>query len=171
MAKSHKIRIIKKNKQWKIIPDIKNICEISCKSVLNSLLQLKDYNFSINISLSDNNTVQELNYRFLKKNNPTNILSFPCFIFHSKHDIVKTLSKEDDNNIMLGDIIMAFETIKDEAKEQGKTIENHIKHLLVHATLHLFGYDHKNKKDEKEMEKLEIEILQQYLGVTNPYII
>ncbi len=68
----------------------------------------------------------------------------------------------------LGDIILALETLKREAEEQDKRLEDHFSHLLVHGTLHLLGYDHMKINEAKEMENLEIHILNG-LGVENPY--
>ncbi len=69
---------------------------------------------------------------------------------------------------MLGDIVLAFETIAREAVEQNKDFSAHLTHLLVHGTLHLLGYDHENDQEAQEMEGLEIEILKK-MGINNPY--
>jgi len=68
----------------------------------------------------------------------------------------------------LGDIAIAFETCTREAAAQGKPFAAHVSHLLVHATLHLLGYDHITAQDAALMEGLEVEILAT-LGVPNPY--
>jgi probable rRNA maturation factor len=68
----------------------------------------------------------------------------------------------------LGDIAIAWETCAREAAEQGKALETHVTHLLVHATLHLLGYDHQNDEDAALMEGTEIRVLAR-LGVANPY--
>ena len=70
--------------------------------------------------------------------------------------------------ISLGDIILGYETMAAEAKEQGKALEAHILHLIIHGTLHLLGYDHVDEQEAKDMEALEIKILSA-LGVENPY--
>ena len=69
---------------------------------------------------------------------------------------------------MLGDIILADETIAREALELEKTFDAHLTHLLVHGFLHLFGYDHMNDADAERMEALETRILAD-LGVSDPY--
>ena len=75
---------------------------------------------------------------------------------------------DDDRERLLGDVILAFETINREAREQGKTFENHLCHLIVHGVLHLLGYDHEDDPGAEEMESLEISALAQ-IGVPNPY--
>ena len=70
--------------------------------------------------------------------------------------------------IALGDIAIAWETCAREAAEQGKAIENHVTHLLVHAILHLLGYDHIHDEDAALMEQIEIRLLESE-GIINPY--
>jgi probable rRNA maturation factor len=69
---------------------------------------------------------------------------------------------------MLGDIAIAYETMRREADEEGKPFDDHLSHLAVHGFLHLIGYDHENDADAEEMEALETEILAQ-LGIPDPY--
>lgn len=101
--------------------------------------------------LADDETIRSLNYDFRGKNKPTNVLSFP--------------SDERDE---LGDVILAYETIAKEANVQGKTLNAHTTHLIVHGTLHLLGFDHENEQDALKMESLEIKILSK-LAIENPY--
>lgn len=68
----------------------------------------------------------------------------------------------------LGDIAIAYDTCRREAEAAGLVIAAHVTHLLVHATLHLLGYDHIDDKDAALMEGIEIEILGK-LGISDPY--
>lgn len=111
---------------------------------------IKDEHLSILLTNDDH--IQQLNRDFRNKDKPTNVLSFP--------------DGEDD---YLGDIAVAFETIKREAEEQNKTIHHHFIHMLVHGVLHLKGYDHESDEEAEEMEALEIKILAD-MGIKNPYI-
>ena len=74
----------------------------------------------------------------------------------------------DDNSCVLGCSAFAYETIDRESKEQGKSFDDHMKHLVVHSVLHLLGYDHVENEEAEKMEDLEIKILKT-LGVNNPY--
>jgi len=110
--------------------------------------------------LANDEALRNLNKKFRGKDRPTNVLSFPA------QDLdLKNYRKFTSDFIILGDIAVAYETVKQEAKAQGKKFADHLRHLLIHATLHLAGYDH-----GRAMEKLEIKVLQNY-GIKNPYII
>lgn len=105
----------------------------------------------ISLVFADNDFVQVLNANYRGKDKPTNVLSFP-----------------QDEPELLGDVILAYETVKCEADEQNKTFEDHTRHLIVHGTLHLLGYDHIEDEEAEEMEALEIKILAD-MGIKNPY--
>ena len=70
--------------------------------------------------------------------------------------------------LLLGDVVLAYETVRREAGEQEKPFEDHLRHLVVHGVLHLLGYDHDDAADAAAMEAREIAILAE-LGVPNPY--
>jgi probable rRNA maturation factor len=68
----------------------------------------------------------------------------------------------------LGDVVLAYETIAREAAEQGKTLADHLAHLVVHGVLHLVGYDHEAAADAERMEALERTVLSG-IGIADPY--
>jgi probable rRNA maturation factor len=70
--------------------------------------------------------------------------------------------------VLLGDVVLAFETVRDEAAEQNKPLGDHLRHLVAHGVLHLLGFDHESEAEAAEMEAREIEILAG-LGVPDPY--
>jgi probable rRNA maturation factor len=70
--------------------------------------------------------------------------------------------------MLMGDVVLAFETVAREAQEQGKSLADHLRHLVVHGVLHLIGYDHEAPDDAERMEALETEALAR-LGVADPY--
>ncbi len=124
-------------------------------------------NFEIAVTLADDKMLKELNHTYRGMNKPTNVLSFPQM--KMKGVTAKTLDQLSNKApIPLGDVVLAQQTIAKECKEQGKTLENHTIHLIVHGTLHLLGYDHMGAKDTKAMEKLECDILAS-LGYPDPY--
>lgn len=128
---------------------------------------LKKRELAIGITLADNKTIKKLNRVWRGKDTPTNVLSFPQI--DCKHLRAGDLTPfPRQKPLPLGDVILAYETIQKEAKNQGKKLEDHVIHLIIHGVLHLFGYDHMSKKDAKTMEKLECDILA-VLGYPDPY--
>ncbi len=111
---------------------------------------------SIDILLTDNHAMQNLNRNYRNKNIPTNVLSFNG----------KTTPPYD----IIGNIAISYDKVLAESKAQEKTFENHFIHLTVHGMLHLLGFDHKQRSDAKKMEAKEQEILQ-YFNISNPYIL
>ena len=70
--------------------------------------------------------------------------------------------------LLLGDVVIAFETVAREAGEQAVPLEDHLRHLIVHGVLHLLGHDHQTQDEAVRMEALETSILVE-LGVPDPY--
>lgn len=103
--------------------------------------------------LTDDARMQALNRDHRGKDAPTNVLSFPA---------------AGPDEAFLGDIALGLETLEREAGEQGKSLEDHLTHLVVHGVLHLLGYDHMEADEAEAMEGLETRILTG-LGVSDPY--
>lgn len=113
--------------------------------------------YALSVLLTDDDTVQKLNRDWRGKDSPTNVLSFPAEM--------PAIPGEPD---FLGDIALARETCEREAALDGKPLDDHLKHLVVHGVLHLLGYDHLDKAEAEEMESTETRILAG-LGVPDPY--
>ena len=138
--------------------------EATLKIVTDLVWFLKENkNFSINLCLSNDETVHHLNKTFRNMDKPTNVLSFANIDGEDFEDIL-----EKQTDIELGDIIISFERLKAESEELDVPFEDHFKHLLAHGILHILGYDHMIDEERLEMEKIEIDILSQ-LGVPDPY--
>lgn len=110
------------------------------------------------ILLTDDETVRDLNARFRSKDRPTNVLSFPAA------DMPGAAPRP------LGDIVLAYGVCAAEATDQGKTLTNHLTHLVVHGVLHLLGRDHEIEAEAEAMEAEERAVLAR-LGVADPYIL
>lgn len=106
---------------------------------------------------------QQLNRDYRGKDKPTNVLSFPMQMEAAFMPVEETGMDE-----MLGDLAICAQVVEDEAREQGKSLEAHWAHMVVHGMLHLQGFDHIEDDEAERMEQLEINILQQ-LGFANPY--
>ena len=113
----------------------------------------------------DDARIADLNADFRGKPQPTNVLSWPS-VEHVEHAPGAHPPRPDTDE--LGDIAIAFETCTREAATQGKTFDAHVTHLLVHAILHLAGYDHLNDPDAETMEAAERSLLLP-LGISDPY--
>lgn len=113
----------------------------------------------IALLFTDDAAIAELNAAWRGKNSPTNVLSFPA---------PSDMPLPEDEIRPLGDIVLAFGVSAREAEDQGKTLQDHAAHLIVHGTLHLLGYDHETDSEADAMERLETGILNG-LGIRDPY--
>lgn len=127
-------------------------------------LDLKE--FQIVVMGCDDARIAELNAEFRGKPRPTNVLSWPAIEFDARAPgAVPVLSDVEE----LGDIAISFDTSRREAEAQKKPLANHVTHLLVHAILHLAGYDHIDDLDAETMEDAERSILGK-LSIPDPYL-
>ena len=110
----------------------------------------------LTIRITDEAEIRELNATYRGKDKPTNVLSFP---FEAPPGVDIPL---------LGDIVICASVVAYEAAEQGKALQAHWAHMVIHGTLHLLGYDHIEDSQAEEMEGLEISLLAG-LGYANPY--
>jgi probable rRNA maturation factor len=95
------------------------------------------------------------NTQFRNKDYAPDVLSFPLW-------------EREGQRVYAGDIMLCWPTLNAAARTQGKPIKHHVQHLVVHAMLHLAGYDHLTPKEAAQMEALEIKLLTR-LNVPNPY--
>jgi probable rRNA maturation factor len=117
------------------------------------------------VRLTDDAEVHMLNRQFRGKDKPTNVLSFP--MLDAAH--FQSLANSDDGEVLLGDIVLAAETVLSEAEARGWAVTAHAQHLIVHGTLHLLGYDHELGAHEADiMEALERAACAR-LGMPDPY--
>lgn len=148
-----KINVISNNILWNKF--LKNPCNYINKKIKKLNLKNKKFlkkHIYCSLLLSGDKEIKLLNKKFRNKNKSTDVLSFP---FHEKRNLSKILKKEKD--IYLGDIIINFNKIKN--KESLKNFKLAFDNLWVHGLVHLFGYDHKNKKDFIKMQKIESKFL------------
>ena len=119
------------------------------------------------IVLTDDSAIHALNRDWRGHHAPTNVLSFPA-----KPPKARTQPRgaKSPQPVLLGDIVIAFETTAREAVAEGKPLKHHLAHLAVHGFLHLVGCDHEKDRDARKMETFEIEILAG-LGVPDPYAV
>ena len=111
------------------------------------------------VALSDDANVRRLNATYRSKDKPTNVLSFPA----QARGNATTAGPH-----MLGDVVLAEETVLQEASSLGLTPAHHLEHLVVHGLLHLLGFGHEEDGEAAVMERLETEILSTR-GISDPY--
>ncbi len=144
--------------------------EEDCKRWLNDAVQIIDATPSthpsqLTLRFVDETEGQALNQQFRNKNYATNVLAFPSVF---PEELPPELVAELGDFHYLGDLVICPNIVRQEAREQGKSISAHYAHLLIHGLLHLYGFDHETESDATHMETLEIQILGQ-LGYANPY--
>jgi len=114
----------------------------------------------LGIVLTDDAEQRTLNRIWRGRDSPTNVLSFST--------TAPNEPSPPGAPVLLGDVVLAFETVAREAAEQRKHLADHLAHLVVHGVLHLLGFDHENDAEAAIMEARETEILSR-LGVPAPY--
>jgi probable rRNA maturation factor len=111
----------------------------------------------LSLVFTDDAHIRVLNRQFLNSDSATNVLSFPA-----------APAATAQFGMLLGDVILARETILREAEAEGLVFEDHLAHLIVHGFLHILGYDHADEAEAAAMEGLETKILGE-LGIADPY--
>ena len=132
------------------VPDIKALSLIAVSQIMHDLETPKLGELSL--AFINDAEIQALNRDYRSKDEPTNVLSFP----------------DNGPAPLLGDIVLAYETVEREAAEKSVPMAHHITHLIIHGFLHLQGYDHQTETEATQMEALEIKALAA-LNIDNPY--
>jgi len=115
--------------------------------------------YAVTLVLSDDREMRMLNRTWRGKDASTNVLSFPSGL---------PVGEARGEASPLGDVVLAGETVLQEAGEQGIPVADHVAHLVVHGMLHLLGHDHERDDDAERMEALETKVLAG-LGIADPY--
>ena len=131
------------------LPDVEALCRRAAEAALSGASRDGD----LVVLLTDDASIAELNGQFRGKSGPTNVLSFPAAETARPH---------------LGDVAVSYGVTAREAAEQGKSLADHLSHLVAHGVLHLVGYDHEDEAEAEAMEALERRVLAG-LGAPDPY--
>lgn len=114
----------------------------------------------ISFLLVDNGYIQEINKEHRGIDRPTDVLSFPMLeIKNGKIDIDIGDYNMDENNLLLGDIVISMERVKTQAEEYGHSFDRELAFLATHGIFHLLGYDHMDEQTEKVMMEKQEEVL------------
>ena len=154
MNKSRSI-FIKKTKEWTEheVSFVSEVLEHTFENMLNG----NELNHEVRVLLTNDEEIRELNKKYRKIDKPTNVLSFSI----TSDTIVNELR-------MIGDIVISKEKILSEAKDQNKTFNDHLAHIVIHGFLHLLNFTHDSKEDSTIMENKEVELLKM-IDISNPY--
>lgn len=144
--------------RWTQVCDPEALARTAVEAVMTEIEVRQSGYWEVSFLFCDDEKIRSLNAAWNKKDTATNVLSFPAAPVGNKGPVS-----------MLGDVIIAFDTISKEAGLQHKPIHAHASHMLVHGVLHLFGFDHMTESDAVEMESLETQILS-VMGIPDPSI-
>jgi probable rRNA maturation factor len=147
-----KIDVIVESDLWKQKDDIKSAAR---RAITTAADVLSTPRCELAIVLTDDSAIRLLNRDWRGVDLPTNVLSFPA-------------GRAGGVPLFIGDIVLAYETIAEEAQAERKPFAHHIAHLAIHGFLHLLRYDHVRKKDAETMEATERDILRR-LRIPDPY--
>lgn len=139
------------------LPDAAALAAQAARATLAALGFAPAAGAELAIVLGDDALVRALNRRWRGRDQPTNVLSFA-----SGAPPAAALPQ------LLGDVVLAFETVEHEAAAQGKSLADHCRHLVVHGVLHLLGFDHMEEAEAERMEALERRVLAG-MGIADPY--
>ena len=126
------------------------------------------YEIQINLTLTDNNGIRELNKEYRHIDKATDVLSFPLIDYPEPNVFPKNIEENaedyfdlDTGELMLGDIVISVERCKEQACEFGHSVLREYSFLIVHSILHLFGYDHMEDNERLIMEDVQRKILEE----------
>ena len=139
----------------KLLPELCDLVNLSAAAAV-AACDFEHNGIELSVLMTDDVTMAALNREWRGELGATNVLSFPGDL-------------EGPGRFLLGDVVLALETIVTEAEIAEISVADHLIHLVVHGVLHLLGYDHKTDAEADSMEALEREILKS-CGIPDPYI-
>ena len=141
-------------------------CEELATKVINAALDYEEcpYEVEVNLLLTMNQEIHEMNQQFRNIDRPTDVLSFPMVSYDvaGNFDFLEESNEyfhPESGELMLGDIVISKEKVISQAEEYGHSIQREFAFLIAHSMLHLFGYDHINEEERVVMEQKQKEIL------------
>lgn len=162
MAENPEIAVSVLFSPWtETLPDAERLCVAAAGAAFRAA-QKADHEagaVELSIVLADDDFVRGLNRDYRGRDRPTNVLSFPG---------QGPAPRVEGAPVLLGDVVVAYQTASGEAADEGETLSGHLCHLVVHGVLHLMGRDHLTGAEAERMESMESHILAG-LGVRDPY--
>ena len=124
------------------------------------------YEAEVNLTLTDNDGIHQINNEFRQIDRPTDVLSFPMLNYVTPGDFAFLDDEDscdfnpDTGEAMLGDIVISVDKVFEQAESYGHSVEREFAFLITHSMLHLFGYDHMEEEEATVMEAKQKDILQ-----------
>ena len=150
--------------------DIEEVARTVAQAVLDS--EKCEHEVEINLIITDDEGIHEMNRDFRGIDNPTDVLSFPNISYETAGDFSVIdgeqnidLVNPDTGNIVFGDIVVNENRVRSQALEYGHSEKREFAFLIAHSMLHLCGYDHMEEDEAKVMEKKQNDVLEG-LGIT-----
>lgn len=169
MSVSAEIAVLVECPAWTgAIPKAAAVCRRAARAALDATREGRGLRGRAELSLvlADDAWIQALNLEHRGRDNATNVLSFPTL---APGRLKRAAERaEGGPPLLLGDVVLAFETARAEALALGKPLAHHLAHLVVHGTLHILGYDHVRAVEAERMERLETAIMAR-LDIPDPY--
>ena len=142
--------------------------EALAEEVVSFAIEKEDfpYEAEVNLTLTDNEGIHEINRMYRQIDAPTDVLSFPMLSYEKAGDFSHLEEDYDDNfnpdtgEIMLGDIVISVDKVKEQAEKYGHSQTRELAFLVAHSMLHLSGYDHMEDEERIQMEDMQREILE-----------
>ena len=141
------------------VPECETLCRAAASAAFATAAHIRDA-AEVSLMLADDELVRTLNRDYRGHDGATNVLAFAAMEGDG--------SRPPAAPVMLGDVVIAYETAAGEAAAGGRALADHLRHLVVHGMLHLLGFDHLSDDQAADMEELEIRVLSG-LGVADPY--
>lgn len=123
------------------------------------------YEAEVNVVLTDNEGIREINLEYRQIDAPTDVLSFPMVDYETESDFdhvedaVEDYFNPETGELMLGDIIISVDKVEEQAAKYGHSETRELAFLVAHSMLHLCGYDHMEEEERARMEQRQREIL------------
>jgi probable rRNA maturation factor len=124
------------------------------------------YEASLDVLLTDNASIHQINKEQRDIDRATDVLSFPMLeydepgVFPVEEELDDFYFELDSGELLLGSMVISLEKVKEQAEAYGHSEQRELAFLVAHSMLHLFGYDHMEEEERTRMEELQEEILQ-----------
>lgn len=147
------------------------VLDIPCEKIINDIIPVSldhekcPYEAEVNVILTDNEAIREINLEQRQIDAPTDVLSFPMISYERESDFshvedcVEDYFNPDTGELLLGDIVISVEKVIEQAEKYGHSQERELAFLVAHSMLHLCGYDHIDEEERERMETRQREIL------------